>query len=219
MSLAHQISDSDSDSDQTIDFDGTASATSFKNQSQHIRNKDLNNKKIGDQKDNLLTETIISHDLSDSDVTIDPNDEQLSPNLISSSDQEEMPPKKSKKSTKSEPYRFKKTNSSVHSVSDSDSDEEIKTSKIRGKTVPSGGLKRKQDTALLDESPKAGTSKDVTDTRPVCEYGKDCYRKNPSHLREYSHTAGRQSDRENLSHLREYSHTAGRQSDRKTCHI
>ncbi|CAG2228948.1 TDP1 [Mytilus edulis] len=49
------------------------------------------------------------------------------------------------------------------------------------KPSPSSGLKRKQ-TVLLEEEKKT-----VSRKKPPCQYGSKCYRKNPSHLQEFSH--------------------------------
>ncbi|VDI74315.1 tyrosyl-DNA phosphodiesterase 1 [Mytilus galloprovincialis] len=50
------------------------------------------------------------------------------------------------------------------------------------KPSPSSGLKRKQ-TVLLEEEKKT-----VSRKKPPCQYGSKCYRKNPSHLQEFSHS-------------------------------
>lgn len=58
--------------------------------------------------------------------------------------------------------------------------------KERGKygagSPPSVGLKRKQ-TVLLEEDKKTPSKK-----LPPCQYGASCYRKNPSHIKEFSHS-------------------------------
>ena len=43
-----------------------------------------------------------------------------------------------------------------------------------------------QDGKVVKKKPKSVKSADL-DLRPLCPYGKDCYRTNPKHLKEFRH--------------------------------
>lgn len=90
------------------------------------------------------------------------------------------------------------------------------------------------DESSLESSGKKGKNQ-RSKKLPKCSYGKSCYRKNPDHLKEYSHSDHESSDddnekpecpygtscyRQNLEHKAEYKHTqppaAAKQKRRRT---
>ncbi|XP_071486874.1 tyrosyl-DNA phosphodiesterase 1-like [Diadema antillarum] len=144
------------------------------------------------------------HDISDSDSD---GEEKLplrklvskssfvSEHSVSDSDsdatyiEEEEEEDRDRNSNDNHPKRAKsKRKHPTDSDSDVSDDEPSTSSRIRGKIRGSENenssspkrLKR-DDTVLLDEGESSASSK------PECQYGKQCYRKNPSHLREFKH--------------------------------
>ena len=166
-------------------------------------------------------------DSEDSDATIDPNEDAHSDSTIDPN--EELPSvgisnakpgtsgnidkKKSEDTAKpstSKPYQFKKTYSSVHSISDSDSDSENVigpspnatqvTKSENGKKHSSSSQTKKSDSAKLGVSPnkstpekspsmkrKASDGTPEEDKRPACPYGNACYRRSLSHIKNFRH--------------------------------
>ena len=109
--------------------------------------------------------------------------------------------KKTKSFTETDTKSVKKTKSfteidnwldQIDDASNGKDDAKLKTNtnenakKERGKydagSPLSVGLKRKQ-TVLLEEDKKTPSKK-----LPPCQYGASCYRKNPSHFKEFSHS-------------------------------
>jgi hypothetical protein len=65
-------------------------------------------------------------------------------------------------STSKSNRKRKLSNTSIVSINDTDSDDDVKIIKIDQNEI----------------------------TKPKCKYGQDCYRKNPDHLNEFSHLNG-----------------------------
>jgi len=81
-----------------------------------------------------------------------------------------------------------------------------------------------QRTKLYDGS--SDDDSDSTDSRPLCQYGQNCYRTNPDHLMRFRHTGddrpqcefGQNCYRQNPDHFAQYSHSGGiggRTNDKK----
>ena len=112
-------------------------------------------------------------DLSDSDVTLEPSDDEDTPKL-GGGDLNMHEPKSASKNTLA--------NTSLHDISDSGSDDDQTRSISKGKSKSSHKILSKS----TPEKTQQGLGED--DTRPVCEFGSKCYRKNPSHVAEFKHS-------------------------------
>ena len=107
------------------------------------------------------------------------------------------------------PYTFQKVSSIIHTLSDSESDTELNLrsspSLISNKQSASKSFTSKtksHDSSSEDEEPtlnnknnsynipeRSGVKRHVESesTKPLCEYGSKCYRKNPQHFKDFRH--------------------------------
>lgn len=148
---------------------------------------------------------------ADSDVTIDPNEEDFDSDSTFDPNESEKgscittiarSSGDDKISVAKKPYLFKNISSSVHEISDDSENENsgscLKDEKVKSKYNANSNnsakspskIKRKSDalaatpTKIKDSSCGSGHK---ASTKPACPYGKKCYRKNPSHHEEFSH--------------------------------